>query len=57
MDAKLGFKTFNSYDRMAFVTDADWVRRSIKAIGWLIPGEVRLFSTADLGTARTWIAE
>ena len=56
-DAKLGFKTFNSYDRMAIVTDATSVRRTIKAFGWLIPGEVKLYLIADFGTARTWIAE
>ncbi len=54
-DAKLGVKTFNSYDRMGIVTDANWVRRSIKAFGWLIPGEVRVFHTDDLDAARTWI--
>ena len=56
-DAKLGFKTFNSHDRMAIVADATSVRRTIRAFGWLIPREVRLYPIADLGTARTWIAE
>ena len=36
-DAKLGFKTFNSHDRMAIVADATSVRRTIRAFGWLIP--------------------
>jgi hypothetical protein len=48
-------KNFNSYDRMAIVTDATSVRRTIKAFGWLIPGEVRLFHLDGLETARTWI--
>ena len=56
-DVKLGAKTFNSYDRMAIVTDATSVRRTIKAFGWLIPGEVRLFQVNNLETARTWITE
>lgn len=54
-DVKLGAKTFNSYDRMAIVTDATSVRRTIKAFGWLIPGEVRVFHLDDLGTAQNWI--
>jgi hypothetical protein len=54
-DTKLGLKTFNSYDRMAIVTDAAWVRRSVKAFGWLIPGEVRVFHVDNLAEARTWI--
>jgi hypothetical protein len=56
-DTKLGLKTFSSYDRMAVVTDATWVRRSVKAFGWLIPGEVRVFHTDGLATARTWITD
>lgn len=54
-DAKLGIKTFNSYERLAIVTDAAWVRRSVKAVGWLIPGDVSVFAYADLDTAREWV--
>ena len=55
-DTKLGLKTFNSYERMGIVTDATWVRRSVKAFGWLIPGDVRVFHVDQLDAARTWIA-
>jgi hypothetical protein len=55
-DFKLGVKTFTAYDRMAIVTDAAWVRRSVKAFGWLIPGDVRVFPLADLDNARSWIS-
>ena len=54
-DTKLGFKTFRSYERIAVVTDATWVRRSVKAFGWLIPGEVRLLPYDQIDAARTWI--
>jgi len=56
-DTKLGVKTFNSYERMAIVTDATWVRRSIKALGWLIPGDVRVFHVDELDSALGWIAD
>jgi hypothetical protein len=54
-DAKLGVKTFNSYDKLAIVTDATWVRRTVKAFGWLIPGEVEVFHADSLAAARAWI--
>lgn len=54
-DTKLGFKTFTSYERMAIVTDSTWVRRSIKAVGWLIPGEVRVFHLDALDEATAWV--
>lgn len=56
-DTKLGVKTFTSYDRMAIVTDAPWVRRSVKAFGWVIPGDVRIFHADRFDDARTWISE
>jgi hypothetical protein len=54
-DTKLGVKTFTKYDRMAIVTDTTWLRRSVKAFGWLIPGEVRVFPYGQLDEARAWI--
>ena len=53
--APTGLKTFNSYDRMAIVTDTSSVRRTIKAFGWLIPGEIRVFLLDALSEAETWI--
>ena len=54
-DVKLGVKTFNSYDRMAIVTDDVSVRRTIKAFGWLIPGEVQVFHLDGIVQATVWI--
>jgi hypothetical protein len=55
-DAKLGARTFTSYERLAVVTDAPWVRRTVQAMGWLIPGEVRVFPDSALDEATSWIA-
>ena len=54
-DTKLGFKTFTSYEKIAVVTDATWVRRSIKAVGWLIPGKVEVFHLDALEDATSWV--
>lgn len=53
-DAKLGAKTFTSFERIAVVTDSTVVRRSVKAFGWLMPGEVRIFAVGDLDAATDW---
>ena len=55
-DAKLGVKTFTSYERVALVADASWLRRTVRAFGWLMPGEVRGFALADLDAARDWVS-
>jgi hypothetical protein len=54
-DAKLGMKTFTSYERIAVVTDSTLIRRSVSAFGWLMPGEVKTFPAGELDAARTWI--
>ena len=56
-DMKLGMKTFTSYERIAIVTDSAWIRRSVKAFGWLMPGDVKVFAVADVGGARLWIVD
>lgn len=54
-DTKLGFKTFTDYERLAVVTDSTWVRRAVKAFGWLIPGDVVVYSDDRLAEATAWI--
>ncbi len=55
-DAKLGMRTFTKLDRAAIVTDTPWVRRSVKAFSWMMPGHLRVFGLEDLDEATTWVA-
>jgi hypothetical protein len=56
-DAKLGARTMLAWERIAVVTDADWVRHLMTAFGWMIHGEVKVFPMADLDEATAWITE
>ena len=53
----VGLKHRSSWQRMALVTDKDWVRHAASAFGWLAPGELRLFELSERETARSWLAE
>jgi hypothetical protein len=55
-DTKLGLGHLRSWERVAMVSDADWLRHSIAAFGWTIPGEVRVFGSDQLSEAREWVA-
>jgi len=55
-DSTFGAGNLGTFERVAIVTDADWLRRAIHLFGGLIPGDVRLFSTAEGLDARGWIA-
>ena len=55
--AKVGMKHFTAFERVAVVTDVDWIEKMVKAFGFLIPGEVRVFDDDDLDEARIWVSE
>ena len=56
-DAKVGMKHLSDFDRVAIVTDVDWIENMAKAFGFAMPGEVRVFDGDDLDDAREWISE
>jgi len=53
----VGLKHRKSWERMALVTDKEWVRHGASAFGWLAPGELRLFEPSERDAALAWLAE
>lgn len=45
-----------SWERIAVVSDEDWLRRAIGGLGRLMPGEIKVFETDDLDDVREWVA-
>lgn len=56
-DAKVGLTHFTQFDRIAVVTDVDWIRNSVKVFGFAMPGEVQVFAIDNLHQAREWVSE
>ena len=56
-DTKVGMEHITHWEKIAVVTDEKWVTRSVKAFGFMIPGEVKVYSNAEFGTAMSWVAE
>jgi hypothetical protein len=56
-DAKVGMSHFTSFDRVAVVSDNDWIEGMVKAFGFALPGEVRTFDNDEYEDARSWICE
>ena len=54
---KLGLGHMKSWKRTAIVTDVEWIRKSVKAFGFMAPGEIRTFAVEELGAAKVWIAD
>ena len=55
-DFRVGMGHFVGWERVAVVTDTGWIRHAVGVFQFLIPGEVRVFSTREAAEARQWIA-
>ena len=53
----IGLGHRSSWQRMALVTDKEWVRHGASAFGWLAPGELRLFELSQSAEAKKWLGE
>lgn len=56
-DFKVGMEHLFSWDRLAVVTDVEWIRYTFKAFSFVIPCEARVFRLEEAANARTWIVE
>ena len=50
----VGMKYRTAWERLAVVTDKDWMRHGVAAFGWVIPGDVRVFEPSELQEAKAW---
>jgi len=59
MKADTGFRMRHatSFERVAVVSDEDWMRPALRALSFLLPGKARGFRVRDLADAKTWLAE
>ncbi|HET7488488.1 MAG TPA: STAS/SEC14 domain-containing protein [Acidimicrobiales bacterium] len=55
-DTKLGLGHWTKWKRVALVTNHEWVRHAIALLGWVLPGEVKVFDLAEDGDALAWAA-
>ena len=56
-DFKVGMAHPLRWERIAVVTDVDWIRTTVRAFGFLMPGAVKVFPLSDATTARDWVSD
>ncbi|MFX1670751.1 STAS/SEC14 domain-containing protein [Paraburkholderia sp. A2WS-5] len=56
-DFKLGVQHLTQWERMAVVTDIEWMRIALSVFRFLIPGELRIFGVCQSAQARGWLIE
>jgi hypothetical protein len=57
--ADTGFRARHatSFERLAVVSDEDWIRPALRGLSFLLPGKAKGFPVRDLETAKAWLAE
>ena len=53
---RVGIEPIPQWERVAIVTDVGWVRHTVNALRFLIPGEVRVFTSNEAYDGCAWIS-
>ena len=54
-DTKLWASNMKAWERIAVVSDADWIEHSLEALGRLVPGDIKVFETDEVLEAKRWL--
>jgi hypothetical protein len=55
-DFSVGMEHIMRWDRVAVVTDVEWVQQATRLFSLILPRSVRIFPRSDTAAARAWIA-
>jgi hypothetical protein len=55
-DLRIGIDALPQWERVAVVTDVGWLRHTVNALRFVIPGEVRVFPTNQAYQGCAWIS-
>ena len=55
-DFRVGIEHLSRWERVAVVTDVEWIKQTVHLFGFLMPAAVRSFAASEADSAREWIA-
>jgi len=55
-DFEVGVRHLSHWEKLAVVTDVEWIRLAVGAFAFMIHGKVKVFPAAEARAARDWIA-
>ena len=55
-DFKVGMEHFTSWERVAVVTDVDWIKHTMQFFSFMMPAQMKIFPLSQAAEARAWIA-
>jgi hypothetical protein len=54
-DFKVGMEHLTRWERVAVVTDVEWIKQTMRFFSFLMPGATKSFPTSEAAQARAWI--
>ena len=54
-DFKVGMGHVTRWERVAVVTDVEWIKQTTRFFSFLMPGAMKSFPTSEAAQARAWI--
>ncbi|HQT26449.1 MAG TPA: STAS/SEC14 domain-containing protein [Burkholderiales bacterium] len=54
-DMIVGLEHFSKWERVAAVTDVQWIAHTLNAFRFLMPGRMKVFPTSEADAAREWV--
>ena len=54
-DFKVGMEHVTRWERIAVVTDVEWIKQTMRLFSFLMPGTLKSFSSSEAAQARAWI--
>ena len=55
-DMRVGMEHFTRWERIAVVTDVNWIRHTMQFFSFMMPAQMRFFPLSAAAGARAWIA-
>ena len=55
-DFRIGIEHLSRWERVAVVTDGEWIKQTVHLFGFLMPAAVRSFAASEADSAREWIS-
>jgi len=54
-DFKIGVEHWMRWERVAIVTDVNWIKKAVRLFAFLMPATTRLFSSSESAAGRAWL--
>jgi len=56
-DAKVGLNFFGNWEKIAVVSDVEWIVNGVKIFAFMLPGTIKTFSNVELERAKEWLMQ